>query len=314
MNTVKMRDRNGGTDFMVRIPKFKLSDVLDGASDTVHPAFIVGGKEVDEIYISKYQNSIHNRLPYSLPYSLPFQKAATRISYADAVRACALKGKGWHLMSNAEWAAIALWCLKNGTLPHGNTQQGAYHADMDERGIVYDGGFCFTGSGPATWAHDHTDDGIFDLCGNVWEWVSGLRIKDGILQVIPNNDVALNVDQSIKSGCWQDMVEPESGESIKFSCGHDLAFTIGEREQDWDGTEWKNVRMDCLTEQMRALAMFPGEPDAQFYGDSTDGEWVACRGGYWGNAASAGVFALSLYDARSGVSTSFGFRAAFCPL
>ena len=147
MNTVKMRDRNGGTDFMVRIPKFKLSDVLDGASDTVHPAFIVGGKEVDEIYISKYQNSIHNRLPYSLPYSLPFQKAATCISYADAVRACALKGKGWHLMSNAEWAAIALWCLKNGTLPHGNTQQGAYHADMDERGIVYDGGFCFTGSG-----------------------------------------------------------------------------------------------------------------------------------------------------------------------
>ena len=311
MNTVQMRDRNGGVDFMVRVPKFRLSDVLDGANDTVHPAFIVGGKEVDEIYISKYQNSIHNRLPYSLP----FQKAATRISYPDAVRACALKGKGWHLMSNAEWAAIALWCLKNGTLPHGNTKQGAYHADHNERGMTYEDCYTLTGSGPATWAHDHTEDGIFDLCGNVWEWVSGLRIKDGVIQAIADNDVALNVDQSINSPSWQDMIEVSSGKSIKFSCGDGLKFTTGEIKHDWDGDAWENIKTDFeITEQMKALAMFPGEPKAGLYVDSTDGEWVACRGGDWDNAASAGVFALSLDSARSYVNTYIGFRAAFCPL
>ena len=312
MNTVLIRDQYGNVDVMIRIPKFKLSDVIDGASDTVHPAFIVGGKEVDEIYVSKYLNSIHNRLPYSLPY----QKAATEISYTDAIRACALKGKGWHLMSNAEWAAIALWCKKNGTLPHGNTQSGAYHADPNERGMLYDDCFTLTGSGPATWAHDHTEDGIFDLCGNAWEWVSGLRIKDGTIQTIADNDVAFNVDQSINSPSWQDMIEPSSGKSIKFTCGDDnIGLTIGEIEQDWDGTEWENISTDFeITEQMKALALFPGEPNAGFYADSTDGEWVACRGGYWYFAASAGVFALSLYYARSLVSTGIGFRAAFCPL
>ena len=311
MNTVLVRDQNGNVDVMVRIPKFKLSDVLDGASDTVHPAFIVGGKEVDEIYVSKYLNSIHNRLPYSLPY----QKAATSISYTDAVRACALKGKGWHLMSNAEWAAIALWCKKNGTLPHGNTKQGAYHADLNERGMTYEDCFTLTGSGPATWAHDHTEDGIFDLCGNVWEWVSGLRIKDSVIQAITDNDVALNVDQSINSPSWQDMIDPSSGKSIKFSYGDDLKFTTGEIKQDWDGDAWENIKADFeITEQMKALAMFPGEPKAGLYVDSTDGEWVACRGGGWSAAASAGVFALDLDGLRSDVCTRTGFRAAFCPL
>ncbi len=310
-NTVLMRDQYGNTDVMVRIPKFKLSDVIDGASDTVHPAFIVGGKEVDEIYISKYQNSIHNRLPYSLPY----QKAATQIRYTDAIRACALKGRGWHLMSNAEWAAIALWSRKNGTLPHGNTQQGVYHADTNERGMCYNDYFTLTGSGPATWAHDHTADGIFDLCGNVWEWVSGLRIRDGVIQTIADNDVALNVDQSINSTAWQDIIDPSSGKSVKFSCGDDLMLTTGEIVRDWDGTEWENVRTDFeITEQMKALALFPGEPNAGFYADSSDGEWIACRGGGWNCGASAGVFALGLFDARSYVGTYVGFRAAFCPL
>ena len=40
------------------------------------------------------------------------------------------------------------------------------------------------------WSHDGTPFGIWDLNGNVWEWVGELRIVDGEIQVIPDNDAA----------------------------------------------------------------------------------------------------------------------------
>jgi sulfatase modifying factor 1 len=60
-------DDKGLPSVMVRIPKFKISDVIDGGSDSTHPAFIVNGIEVPEIYISKFQNVVHNGRAYSLP-------------------------------------------------------------------------------------------------------------------------------------------------------------------------------------------------------------------------------------------------------
>jgi hypothetical protein len=44
-------DDKGLPSVMVRIPKFKISDVIAGGSDSTHPAFIVNGNEVPEIYI-----------------------------------------------------------------------------------------------------------------------------------------------------------------------------------------------------------------------------------------------------------------------
>jgi hypothetical protein len=308
MNTVKINHKDGGADYLVRIPKFRLSDVMDGASDTVHPAFIVGGKEVDEICISKYQNAVY----YGKAYSLPYQKAATEIGFDKAAAACEAKGAGWHLMTNAEWAAVALWCRKNGTLPHGNTDSGRYHADNAEKGMTYDGCDTLTGSGPATWAHDRTEDGIYDLCGNVWEWVAGLRVAKGRVQVIPDNDAA-NADLTESSKAWTD-----TGLGYRIEDGRLTLTTYDRITDNYGGCRFKDIKADdrlqeFLTEQAKALGLFPATDTdgGYFWVDNKESERLPFRGGPWSGASYAGVFALSLNHPRSYVSTPFGFRAAF---
>ena len=64
-------DDMGFPPVLVYVPKFKMSDVIDGAGDSTHPAFIVNGKEVPGIWISKYQNIVNNGRAYSLPGQNP---------------------------------------------------------------------------------------------------------------------------------------------------------------------------------------------------------------------------------------------------
>ena len=227
-------DDIGMPSVMVRIPAFKWSDVIDGAPDELCSAFVAGGKKLDCVYISKYLNVIENGRAYSLPEREPEHT----LTIDEAREACARKGKGWHLLTNAEWAAIAHWCRKNGTIPHGNTRYGgdfyAKHeyavaavSELYERDLVDvprpdAPERSLGGTGPATWSHDGTDAGIFDLTGNVWDWVGGLRIVDGEIQIIPENDSALNVDEGPGSKAWRaisiggGLVEPGSPDTFKY--------------------------------------------------------------------------------------------------
>jgi len=165
-------DDFGKPSVMVKIAKFYLDEVIVGAPRIPHPAFVIDGAEIPEIYISKYQNIIVD----GRAYSLPFQRPAGDITFDEVRKACEDKGHGWHLMTNAEWAAIALWTKKNNTLPRGNNNCGSDYRHPDEKGIAFDNYWVLTGSGPAAWAHDHTPYGIFDMNGNAWEWVAGLRL------------------------------------------------------------------------------------------------------------------------------------------
>lgn len=61
--------------------------------------FIIGGKEVDAIYISKYPNKVIKGRAYSLPMVDP----TTEITFDEALAACRTKGEGWHLMTATEW-------------------------------------------------------------------------------------------------------------------------------------------------------------------------------------------------------------------
>lgn len=113
---------------MVYIPKFKNSDVLTGGNDSTHPAFIVNGQEIPGFWYSKYQNVVHTTQltdgSIAAAYSLPGEDPTASINFDTARSRCEAKGAGWHLSTNAEWAAIALWCKKNGFMPYGNNNYG----------------------------------------------------------------------------------------------------------------------------------------------------------------------------------------------
>lgn len=306
-DVVAIYDNAGIPSIMHRFRK-TINEELFGGSKKTHPAFIIGGKEYDEIFISVYENCEINGKPYSLPYQKPW----TNITNDDAAKACFSKGEGWHLMTAQEWGLVANTCLKNGTLPHGNTNNGRYHADGSEYGKTYDNYKTLTGSGPATWTHNYKPEGVHDLCGNIWEMIRGLRMKDGKLQTAENNDAALDtIDLTLEGDDWKNVIDDNS-KSIMVSAGDGITFTTDPNiEQNYSGDCWEDVKMECESEQLKELALFAGEPKAYCYIDSTDGEYFPVRGGVWSSGAGAGVFCLILNDPRSYSGSGLGFRSAY---
>lgn len=320
-NTVLFDDK-GLPSIMVRIPKFKISDVIAGGSETTHPAFIVNGVEKNEIFISKYQNVVIG----DRAYSLAMQDPKTSVNFDQAKLFSENKGAGWHLMTNAEWAAIALWCKKNGFMPRGNNNYGADHSAGHERGIeVYaEGGKTArvaTGSGPTNWAHDGSNAGIYDLNGNVNEWVGGLRLVDGEIQIIADNNAAVTgTNQTAASTLWKalavdgSLVAPGSANTLKYDNPTKLVKAL-------TTTGSSNVTFETLAAEtgitvpmiLKALALAP--LDADHGGDrlytNNVGEMVAFRGGSWNNTSHAGVFYLNLNNPRTITSSTIGFRSAF---
>lgn len=216
-------------------------------------------------------------------------------------------------MTRAEWGLLANLSLKNGTLPHGNTDYGKYHADPKECGkSTGKSGKTKTGSGPMTWTHDHTAEGVHDLTGNVWEMVRGLRIKDGQLEMAKNNNAALDIDLTSEGDEWVP-VRDDSGKTIRVSVSDgDIKFIAeNDHEEGYGGCRWEEVNIDCESEKLKELALYPGEPDAYCYIDSTEGEYLPLCGGNWSYTSSAGVFSVYLYNPRTIAYGGIGFRSAY---
>ena len=335
VNTV-LYDSKGYPSIMCVVPRFNLEDIHSDLGTGTHPAFMVGGVQKSEIFVGKFQARVHD----GHALSLPGQDPSASINFDTANARCVAKGPGWHMMTNAEWAAVALWCWKNGFMPRGNTNYGRDHVQTYEAGRRQDGGApgntegtarTLTGSGPASWYHDNSPAGIADLCGNVWEWVRGMRLVDGEIQIIPENNAAMtDADHSAASPLWRailangTLVDPGTANTLKWNAsgangaGNPVLSTIVTSQSDGEtyaNRLYKDLTADGVTPPpiLKALGLYPHANDidrGHFHMRNVD-ERLPIRGGHWPYGVDAGVFALHLNHSRSHASAAFGFRPAF---
>ncbi len=309
------------------IPKFRMEDIDSALGSGVHPAFIKGGVEKSEIFVSTYKNIILN----GCGVSMPGQKFSI-VTRAAARAACVAKGAGWHLLTDHEWAAIALWCAKNNYVPHGNTNYGRSHKALYETGRRWDGRTpgdtasggqpqTLTGSGPKEWNHDLSPNGIADMVGSYWEHVDLLELRDGrVYAPIDNNfdlaeedwpaqDIYFNApsaggDQGVDLGA------PKLAGSVTNATGNNASASV-----TW--AQLANESGYTTPALAKQLMIAPIEPaggsalsllsEGRLWMRNT-GKRIALRAGYYSYGSISGLGFLHMY---SGETRTFAFRSAF---
>jgi len=338
-------DDQGMPSVMVKIPKLTYAQLGMGSSTAVHPAFIINGTEIPEIYISKYQNIVQNSRAYSLPGVAP----KTNITFDSARAACERKGEGWHVMTRMEWGLLVRWCQNNGILPKGNNNYGKHSSESGYKAVpattdaTHYAVKTMTGTGPLTWYHDQTPSGIADLCGNVWEWMGGIRTVYGELQILANNNGADPAkSQGETSTEWKairasdgELIEPNgagtTSGSLKMDCqSNRLVYSATKTGDTGSGSDQYSsctfANMSCDASVGDGAKLLLQNLGMLQYG--SDAELFASHLCYWNNVAEERFFGsgghydstangLASFNGTSsrGYSTArYGFRAAFAKL
>jgi len=196
--TVEFQTDDGALTQMVYVPKFTVpAGAFENGAYPKHDLNLGG------FFIDKYQCSHKKATAFSrgigegatitsdnttnIPVSLPGKVVWTQIDWTNAKQACAnrkINGQACHLVTMKEWATVCLLTKLLGHDIRGNNNYGWDYRDAHDwaHGAMADStqsGRVLSGTGPVSWSHNGLASGIFDLVGNVCEWVDFI-INDGV--------------------------------------------------------------------------------------------------------------------------------------
>lgn len=290
-------------------------------------------------------NSPHNQNPGSLvnsatePINKPKEKEEPEMAAPEnkITTVDALKAAYPDLVATIQNEAAATERARiKGIEDLANTNWDRSYEKAYEKGVntyvdgSHGGGRTATGSGPVTWNHDGSPAGIADLCGNCWEWVSGMRIVDGEIQIIPyGNAMKSDCNMGAKSTEWKaikpdgTLVAPGTVGTLKIdrtsASDATLRINTSVTTQTTDSNDTsvpfkdtKAVSGVTIPQILIASGLYPdaGQTTPGRFWARNNGERLPIRGSSFGSTSNGGAGALSLNNARSGVNNSDSLRSA----
>jgi len=170
--------------------------------------------EGDAFWIGKYQASNNGN---SIPQSKSGVNLWTNVTRDSAITQCRIKGKNFCMMRNRQWVSIARWCDHHNIYVKGNIYgNNINNLDGDYTTLTQAGGGYNASSGyhfvtgatvPDTWSHNGKSGGIYNMVGNLWEFIDGLENRNGEIYIYDENDNYVDSGVSVKSSSTGDIVD-----------------------------------------------------------------------------------------------------------
>ncbi|MFA5779157.1 MAG: hypothetical protein WC947_03380 [Elusimicrobiota bacterium] len=337
------------------------------------------GSTAGGFWVDKYESSQPDATTTSMgsigqnvdPGTTPAVSVYNKVSWGwitsiNARKAAMNRGSGFHLISSLEWAAITdtatVSMIPNGG-PGGNNANVTAPGDQDAdtAGTQYGvsdatvratwpqcdlTGTEKAGSGGYLWSIPQNSSGVCDMNGNLWEFNSGIHIKDSIaylmIATVPvsaqcgNGTGSLNTltdsSKNWTTNQWNGFYLYDSAGTF-FQITGNAATTLtvsGTPASGFyeillntgynicSGMTSGNRTLTLRTEPTLKVHKVPATSDAtgsvtygyDGYWFTTTGSFIAFRGGGWNNGPGSGVFALYFLWTTADYNTTVGLRAA----
>ena len=249
--------------------------------------------EGDAFWIGKYQASNNGN---SIPQSKSGVNLWCNITRDSAITQCKIKGKKFCMMRNRQWVSIARWCDHHNIHVKGNiygtdtnnldgdyttlTQVGGGYNAWNGRHLVIGGNL------PDTWSHNGKFGGIYNLTGNVWEFIDGLENRGGEIYIYDENDNYVDSGVSVAASTSSGTQIKDITNTSEVILNEGIANTI-----DTNGYVPSNLKGDSMW-------------------NNNGGQNVLWRGGSSYDGLQCGLWTFYVNAALSHSDWNDGFRVA----